>query len=430
MSKPSRTGRLVKEGSWIIIGQLMIVIGSVVGVGWLTELMSPAGYGELALGLTVSSLVNQVLFGPINSGISRFYAPAMEKNAQGAFWAAVYWLIGRAMIVTVISGVIVLIVIAACGNLKWLPLFALAFVFSIFSSLTSLLSGIHTAERRRSLAAMHQGWETWGRFTFAAGFLIWLGNDSSIAILGYALASMVTLASQFMFLPLEAKILGGIPVQEAVEWRESIWTFSRPMMIYGIFTWAQIASDRWAVNWFCSTSDVGLYSVLIQLGAYPMALVTGTCVQFIAPILYQRAGDASEAHRIANVRKLGFTLIAACLILTTIGSIFAAYFHIWIFRVFVAKEYGSVSYLFPWMLVAGGIFAAGQVLALNLMSERKTGNMVTGKIVTALAGIFANILGAAIFGLEGLVMAAIFFSFSYFLWMASLMLPSKATSET
>src|SRR3569832_1844413 len=70
------------------------------------------------------------------------------------------------------------------------------------------------------------------------------------------------------------------------------------------------------------------------------------------------------------------------------------------------------------MDLAGGMFAAGQVLALKLMSEMKSKVMTIAKIVTALLGTGLNILGAFYFGLVGVVAALVMFSSNYLYWMA------------
>lgn len=44
------------------------MLGTLVGIRILTELMSPAEYGQLALGLTAATLASQVLWGPLSGG--------------------------------------------------------------------------------------------------------------------------------------------------------------------------------------------------------------------------------------------------------------------------------------------------------------------------------------------------------------------------
>ena len=68
----TRYRRLVKEGGWIVIGQIVSVLGALVLVRVLTEYLEPTQYGQLALGLSVAGLVNQVLMGGVTNGICRF----------------------------------------------------------------------------------------------------------------------------------------------------------------------------------------------------------------------------------------------------------------------------------------------------------------------------------------------------------------------
>ena len=79
-----------------------------------------------------------------------------------------------------------------------------------------------------------------------------------------------------------------------------------------------------------------------------------------------------------------------------------------------------MSHLLPWMLFAGGVFAAGQTIGLNLMSQMKTETMVVAKIITALLGVMFNFAGAYFFGISGIVFAGVLFSVLFFVWIAML----------
>ena len=157
-----------------------------------------------------------------------------------------------------------------------------------------------------------------------------------------------------------------------------------------------------------------------------MSMATEMAMQFFAPIFYQRAGDASDSRRNANVTNLSWRLTNLALGGTCAAFLLAFLFHTQIFRIFVAKEYASVSHLLPWMMLAGGLFAAGQTISLNLMSQMKTRIMTVAKIVTALLGVILNFAGAYWYGTMGIVIASVMFSILYFLWMVLL---SKATGK-
>ena len=426
--RSERFRRLSKEGFWIVLGQTAVVVGSLVGVRLLTGLLDPAAYGELALGMTVATLVNQVVLGPIGNGIIRFYAPAQEQGDLGGYLNAIHKLVLSA------TGVIVLMMLFAVaglliiGRTEWITIATAAFIFAIFSGYNWVLNGIQNAARQRSIVALHQGMESWLRFLVAAGLMLWLGATSTVAMVGYAIAVILVLGSQYVFF---RKIIPTHITEADKErnWQEQIWKYSWPFASWGIFYWAQSASDRWALKLFSTTQDVGLYTVLFQLGYYPMSMATGMAVQLLAPIFYQRAGDASNIQRNANVKKLSWHLTYFSIGATSIVLLAGFLFHAQIFHIFVAKEYAPISYLLPWMFLAGGVFAAGQTISLNLMSQMKTHTMIAPKIITAMLGVTLNFAGAYLFGIRGIVFANVFFAVSYFLWMAMLSIRITANSR-
>jgi len=412
-----RFRRVANEGFWVALGQASAVLGSLVGVRLLTSLLDPAQYGELALGITLAVLVNQVIFGPIGNGITRFYAPALEKGDLAGYFAASRRLVLQATRTVVLLILFTGVGLLVAGRLEWMGLAVAALIFSIPSGCNGVMNGIQNAARQRSIVALHQGIDSWTRFLTAAGLMMLLQATSTVAMIGYGLGAILVLSSQYLFL---RRIIPQQPsgMESVQAWRGQIWKFSSPIAVWGVFTWAQQASDRWALGCFGSTQDVGLYAVLFQLGCYPMSLISGFAMQLLAPILFQRAGDAGDCQRNASVNRISWHLTAGVLAVTIAACLGAQLFHIQIFRVLVAEEYGSVSYLLPWMILVGGVFAAGETLAVNLMCQMKTDAMKPVKIVTAVLGVLFNFIGAYWYGIIGLVSAGVLFAFIYFIWTA------------
>ncbi len=145
--RSDRFRRLSKEGFWVIFGQSMAVVGSVVGVRLLTELLEPSAFGELALGMTMATLVNQTLFGPLSNGVTRFYSPAVEEGDIGGFLSTVRRLVLSA------TGIVILLIIAtvaglfATGRTEWIAIAVAALIFATLSGYNSILSGIQNAAR-------------------------------------------------------------------------------------------------------------------------------------------------------------------------------------------------------------------------------------------------------------------------------------------
>lgn len=409
--------RLAKEGSWIVAGQIAVVLGALALVRVLTEYLDPTQYGQLALGLTVAGLINQVVMGGVTAGIGRFYSVAAEKNDLPSYLHASRWLMLYATAAVVVIALVLMAGLYWLSYSNWMGLAAVALLFSVLSGYNTSLSGIQNAARQRAIVAFHGGLDAWLKILLAVGVMFWLGKSSAAVILGYALSSLLVTGSQFYFLRRLVHPLGEMQ-QASAKWVRRIWAYSWPFSTWGVFTWAQQVSDRWALQTFASTQEVGMYAVLFQLGYVPIGLATGMAITFLGPVLYQRSGIAIDHSRNTSVHRIAWRITFVGLLVTALAFVFTLMLHKWIFHLLVDTQYRSVSHFLPWMVLAGGIFAAGQMLALKLMSEMKPAAMTAAKIVTAILGVALNVYGAQQFGLPGVVAALVLFSGIYFFWMA------------
>lgn len=413
----TRIKRLAKEGSWIVAGQIAAVVGALVLVRVLTEHLDPAQYGQLALALAVAGLLSQVVMGGVTAGIGRFYSIAAEKNDLPGYLHASRWLVGYATAAVVAIALVLMAGLLWLGYSQWMGLAAAALAFSVLSGCNISLSVLQNSARLRAVEAFHGGLGACLKILLVVGVMFWLGSSSTAVVLGYALSSLLVTGSQLFFLRRLIPPQGEKP-QTSANWGRQMWTYSWPFSVFGIFTWTQQISDRWALQAFASAQEVGLYAVVFQLGYAPTGLAMGMAMTFLGPIFYQRSGSGTDQTRNTSVQRIAWRVTFAGLLMTALSFVFAFFLHEWIFQLLVAEKYHSVSYLLPWIVMAGGIFAAGQILFLKLMSEMKSAPMIAAKIVTAILGVALNIYGASQFGLQGVVGALVAFSGIYFFWMA------------
>lgn len=411
--------RLMREGSWIVLGQIATVLGSLVLVRVLTERLDPSQYGRLALGLTVAVLVNQVIMGGVSHGIARYYSIAAEKNELSDYMSASHRLLMYATVAVAAVGMALIGVILWLGYLRWAGLAAATLVFSVLSGYSAAISGIQTAARQRAIVAVVDGGGVWLKIVIVRCILFWAGSSGTAVVAGYAVSSLVITFAHFFFLRRivprhEKKKVNGI------KWTRQIWSFSWPFSTWGIFTWGGQSSERWALALLASAHEVGLLSVLRQLGYTPIILLTGLSATFIGPILFQRSGDALNRVRNRNVHRLVWRITLACLLLTLAGFLFTLGLNGLIFRCLVAGKYNSPAPLLPFMVLAGGLFAAGQMLSLKLACEMRPASQIRVKIITSLFAIGLNFYCGAVAGLKGIIAALVIFGAVYLLWMIRL----------
>jgi O-antigen/teichoic acid export membrane protein len=414
-----RFRRLSAEFIWVFVGQVASFIGAIVLVSVLTAHLVPSQYGQLALGLTAASFVNQVVMGGLAVGAGRYYAIAAEKQSLSGYLRATARLLGTASVAILLIGILLTAVLNWTAHSEWIGLVAAALLFATFSGVNNAINNIQNAARQRAAVAFHAGLEPWLRMVFAIGVIHWIGISNAAIVAGYACASLLITMSQVRILR-STHVWRQSSALERDHWTPQIWAYSAPFASWGVFTWMQSVSDRWALQAFSSASDVGQYAVLIQFGAAPVAQVTNMVVSFLGPILYQRAGDANDHARTNTVHHLSWKMAKLSLAIALASFAIALATHEWLFAIIVSIEYRSSSPLFPWVVLAGGLYATGQILALKLLSDMKPAAMTSAKIVTAGVGIALSIIGACVSGLTGVVIATLVFSSVYLFWMMML----------
>ena len=403
-----------------MIGALISVVGTLALVRVLTQYLSPSQYGELALALTVANLINQVVMCGLISGIGRFYSIAKDSDDLQAYLEQSYSLLRVAGIVTLLIGAVVLTGVVITSHTQWAILVVSTIAFSIASNYNGVFSDIQNAARNRPIVVLNTSLNTILKIAFVVLAGVMLGASSTVVILAYALSAFFVLLSNNALLKyaISPQSLNKYASEQSSRnWQGQIWTYAWPFSAWGIFTWAQQASDRWALQIFATTEEVGVFAVLFQLGYVPIIMLSGLLASFLTPIFFSRAGDASDQTRNVSVQRINLLVTYALLALTALAFFITWALHTLIFMVFVSPEFRGQSYLLPWFVLAGGLFSTGQMLVLKVLSEVRPRILLTVKIGTALLGLVLNVLGAWLAGIHGVVAALVTFSIVYVLGM-------------
>ena len=413
-----------KELFFVGLGQALAAVGALVGVRLLTEALSPTLYGQLALAMTLFTLAQQLLVGPFAGAFTRFYTLALENNEVPSYLQSVFWLIAQFGLLVLMLGAGTAFFLEVSGQEEKVGLAIATALFTVLAGTNIFLDGIQTAARHRMVVAWHQSLSMWLRFLCAVFVISLFSASSQAAMAGYAISALIVLASQAYFfknsLSKDINLLTLIMGTMKGKWVDKIYIYASPSIMWGIFTWAQITSDRWALQVFSSTQEVGYYSALYQIGYYPIILLSTVVSQFISPILFHQVGEATDPARWRKARRSIDWLVIASLAGTLTLFVFTLLFHEQIFGLLVSDEYRNVSIYLPWLTLAAGIFTMGQMASLLIMTTLNPKQLLPPKILTAVLGVSLNFLGAIWFGLPGVVFASIIFSTSYLVWVSIL----------
>lgn len=193
--------------------------------------------------------------------------------------------------------------------------------------------------------------------------------------------------------------------------------YSLPFFYWGGFIWLRSISDKWALELFSSTEDVGLYTVLNQIG-FQTIMFGSTFIAFlVSPILYELSGDNSSLVKTKKAQKLANITLLFILVSSLIAFVVTLKWHATIFALFVDITFQPISYLLPFMVLSGGVFACGDITSLQLQVGLRTDLLLIPRIVTAILGICLNTIGAYYWKIDGVVYATLISYLIFFFWV-------------
>jgi O-antigen/teichoic acid export membrane protein len=371
--------------------------------------------------MTALGLIQQTVLAPVSTGSLRFFAAAGELNQLNYYLVATFKMFGKSIALFSCLAFIVALGLCAFSMSTWLLVVGITLLFCVISSANIVLDGVQNAARQRAIVALHQGIGQWLKPICVVIIVLAFWQSSAMVLVGFTIGSLIVAISQLYFFNKKVQRIELLKMSESREvvqyWIDKMWKYGWPFITWGVFTWLQISSDRWSLQFFQTSSDVGKYAVLYQLGFNPIAIATAGLLQLVAPIAFSRAGSGTDKKRLQGVYNLNVRLALITIGFTLLCGLMAFLFHGEIFSLLVGKEYQSVSCFLPIMVLSGGFFASGQLFALNQMSENKTSLLITPKIVTACVGTVLYVLSAYLFGLVGVICSSLIFSIIYFGWM-------------
>ena len=419
-------GRLI-EVSWVVVAQLIMFVGGILLLSVITKNVSIETFGKYALLLTISSGISQVLFGGVNAATGRFYAIAAgEKTSVEYFYAVKYIVFSLSLIVCVIalSGFVLL---KNVGLLSEFSSAVLLLMFALLSAYKSNLNRIQNAARLRFKVALFNAIEVGLKIGLV--LLVVHTFSGSLISLFSALCGAVALVTFFQYRSL-LRFLGGKlaanPDSAKIKTKaRAMILFARTLFLSFFMIWVHQSSARWVLEGFSGTETVGGFMAVYQLCYSPMAVGFAALSSYLAPIMYQ---GIEENHSNENgiipswlVRetKFGYFSYSAIILLVCFLLIaFSAVVHESYFQMIVPIEYAIYSNYMGVALVAGFFTGLGEVLTLKLLADMRVITVRNIKLLSSSVGLAGNVIGAWLFGVQGVLLSMLFLSFlSYLLFL-------------
>ena len=407
-----------REISWITFGEILTIIGGLLGIRLLTNFLTPSQYGELSLGLTLGVMINSVFIGPVSNGFSRFFWAAKLEQDSSNYFKAVFNIVLKVFILILFFSFLLIVIFSSFEYQKWINLIIASLFFGCFYSLNNMLNNIQNASRKRYIVAIHKGLMTISRFLFAILLIKFFGKTTINAIYGQAFGMLIVLLSQSFFLKrlVDQNSIGDIKEKLINIWELRIIKYSWPFATWGILSWFVNSIDKWALHFFSNPETVGLYATIYQIGFYPISILISLITSYIEPIYYQKVGDGNDSMKLKSTYRLAmrnnFILIGLLLVIVLMGF----YFHEIIFSILVDQKYKSVSYLLGPMMLISLIEGMSRVISTILQTKKETKSLILPNCVTGLTGITLSLIGAYFYDIKGILFGSFINVIFRYIW--------------
>jgi O-antigen/teichoic acid export membrane protein len=402
-----RVAAVKREIIFLGLGQGFSLLGGIAGIKLLTGSLVPEEYGLLALSNSIAGFLVMFLFGPMSAVVARFFPVFREKKELPTFFRLVGTLLGKLILLVVLCALPLSLFCRWQWSGSWTLLLIMSLIYGVSVGLLASFQNIHNALRHRGVVAFHQAADAWMR-PMAAMALIWGWGASGLrGILGFTLGSLAINVSQVFCLarlPEVRENLNG-PVADAAECgriRSEFWAYFHPFIFFSISGWIVTFADRWFLQLFYGSREVGLYSAVAQVAGIPILMI-GSISQFMMPILFERAGNMDSPERMDRTNRLLRLIILFSTVLMTGVFLVSWGFGERIMALLTSRDYSGSGTLLWALILAQSFGQIANLLTFKGLYFNQAGGYILPRLVQAMVFILLTIPLLPRMGIYGIV---------------------------
>jgi O-antigen/teichoic acid export membrane protein len=374
--------RLAKEGMIVGASQILGVIGRFATVWWLTRVLDPRSFCDLALIQGVAALGFGVLCGALLQAGLRFESEALNDRTTGALRATLKPFVMRAAWMTV------LILIASAFVWKTAtgsPVSMLAVIAGIalivpdafrFYEVNAL-----NAARRQSEYAI---WNTADAIARPAGAVLamsLLGRSPQAALAGFCVAAVAVNVVCARLFAVDADLArAAVPSDEV---RSRIVRFAAPLVPFALMAWIVGLADRYALAATAGKGVAGVYAAVYGVGSQGFLALGVFGLTIFRPLYFAAvdAGDLVRGRRVlgAWLATLAGGSLAGVAALVLLGRPIA--------RICLGPEFQAGAPLLPWIGAAYALQSLQTMFEVLLYAKHKTAPLLLVQIAGAVTAV-------------------------------------------
>lgn len=380
---------IIKEGIWVLIGQLLVAIVSLFGLRIITEVTSPSIFGEVTLWLGIMILLKNIFVVPVSNYQLRYYPEYYYKDQIVPFKLQIkkYYKYSLVLSSSLFLIVLILAYLIEISFVDWF-LVPVLLIFFILDSTKVYYLNIFSAERKQFLLSL---------FSVGDSILVYLSIISTLLISnsvlfylsGQAAGTLITVLAMFSFFMLFHKTQKESEKFDIANISSNFKKYALPYVPIAVLSWVLNIGNRYILNSYNSLLDVGVFTAAFAISSRPFLFLSGLFTNFFRPILFEKQSknEHSKSKRIFNLWLLSIVLsgLLVLLLLFFLGSLIS--------KVFLARDFRQDSEILFTLIGSGYLFLVMfQAVENRFMSLGDTKSILFIYLISALIYIAANLI--------------------------------------
>lgn len=411
----------IKSGLvWIGASQFVLLVINFVLLKLMTSQMSVESFGYYSLCMTIVLFARQVIYDPISIVAAKNCATAvndMRRISEGFY--VVRFLTDRLGILFFLLGILFcLIVYSVVDSFQTGLVVLICLIYLGANGAQGIYFNLLNSLSERRSAAIYSILDSVFKLMLICVFF-WIFENKFVYTLMAISAGAFLVFFSVRYHVKKYHISGEIPVKSLKDLVKSILLMSLPLFLPTLLGAFKSVGDRWILAAIIGVDELAVYSVLLQIGYFPIILSVGVAQTFVAPKIYGLCGLEGSSG-FGDLKQFLHKLLFWIFIFTSVTSCVSIYLADFVFELFVGKVYRDFSLYLPFFVIAGA-FAAGagvlHIAVIGVFETRVVGRLMIASVFVSIAVAYLLIFAWGLIGaIVGLVFASAASAFLY--WLA------------
>jgi len=393
---------------WIGLSQAILLLGNFVVLKLLTVSLSVADFGYYSLCMTFILFARQVIYDPFSMVIAKYCSvnDSDKKTLPLSLQVIRYSAGNVGIVVCILSLVFFVFEFFVVGDIRLSPLFFSCLIYLFANGAQGVYINIFNSIGDRRRGALFSIIDSFFKVSLISLVCKLFVGD---LILGLASVSAAALSALFFiqylirlsFLEIKSNL------NEIEKTFREFFVNCLPLFFPSLLNALKNVGDRWILAGFMGVDDLAGYTVLLQIGYFPVVLFFGIVQTYMGPFIYKLCSLKSFSDR-QYVKKLVLQIIIASIFLGLVFFGITAVLDSWVLDILVGPSYGFYAKYLSIFVFAGSLGVGASILQLIAFGVFDT--KASSKLISTSMGLslLLFLLSVYFFSFEGAVGGLVF----------------------